>query len=51
MKGIDIGKVLLFVAGACELIGALTVATNLSIGPVLAWVFGGLAAFFFAGVF
>jgi hypothetical protein len=41
-------KVLLVVAFVCELIAALSAAGIASIGPVLAWAFGGIAAWFLA---
>jgi hypothetical protein len=43
-------KLLLIVAGVCELFAALVAAFGIGIGPVLAWIAGGLAAFFFAQV-
>jgi hypothetical protein len=43
-------KFLLFAAFACEMIASLEAAHVFSIGPVLAWVFGGLAAWFLSMV-
>ncbi len=42
-------RLLALIAAACEFIAALTVAGAWRLGPTMAWVFGGLAAFFLAG--
>jgi hypothetical protein len=41
-------RVLIFIAFACFLIAALTVATSLNIGPALAWFYGGFASWMLA---
>lgn len=43
-------RLLMFIAFVCLLIAALTVAGAFNIGPALAWVFGGLAAWALASV-
>jgi hypothetical protein len=43
-------KILIVVAFVCELVAALSAAGIVSIGPALAWAFGGLAAWFLSMV-